>query len=90
MGTIQGPDSSCASMRRFQLRFFGGAPSWRLNLVPCSSGLIGHIVSCKQRLVVSARHITIFFNDEGDAIEVRPSVGFLMEFQSETPRLLDW
>ena len=47
---IQGPDSSSTSMRMFQLHFLGDAPAWRLNLVPCSSGSLGLLLSFKSNV----------------------------------------
>ena len=35
----------------FQTIFRGGAPTWRLNLVPCYSDSLGHIMSCQQHSV---------------------------------------
>ena len=69
-GTLQVSDYSSASMPRFQPRFLGGVPAFQLNFVTCSLGFLGSVVSCKQFYVGFDRHITVFFNGEGDYVEV--------------------
>ena len=70
--------SRISNNRPYQLRKIsqiplGGAPDWHLYSIPCSLGLLLHIVSCTQGSVGSVRHVNVFFNGEGDSVEFWPS-----------------